>query len=148
MAESANDLGEEWHTVYAVLSAQYLKVRIEDEDRSVRIPFANPEHASIAKRVIEVDSELQAHLVKRSLEVENCELIGWVPLPLMCLHSTFRMCTPERNTDEVNVRIDRSFTCLTVRLARLSINSFLENVELVIRTLGEFGEDAVKAKQA
>ena len=48
----------------------------------------------------------------------------------------------------MNVRIDRSFTCLTVRLARLSINSFLENVELVIRTLGEFGEDAAKASQA
>lgn len=40
----------------------------------------------------------------------------------------------------------RSFTCLTVRLARLSINAFLENVELVIRTLGEFGEDAEKAQ--
>ena len=62
-----------------------MKVRIEDEDRSVRIPFANPEHASIAKRVIEVDSELQAHLVKRSLDVEDCELIGCVPSNLICL---------------------------------------------------------------
>ena len=37
---------------------------------------------------------------------------------------------------------NRTFTCLTVRLTRLTVNSFLENVELVIRTLGEFGEDA------
>jgi len=30
---------------------------------------------------------------------------------------------------------------LTVRLARLSLNAFLENVDLVIRTLQEFGPD-------
>jgi len=35
-----------------------------------------------------------------------------------------------------------TFTCLTIRLARLTVNSFLENVELIIRTLGEFGQDA------
>ena len=36
----------------------------------------------------------------------------------------------------------RTYTCLTIRLARLTINSCLENIELVIRTLGEFGEEA------
>lgn len=42
----------------------------------------------------------------------------------------------------------RTFTCLTIRLARLTVNSFLENIELVVRTLGEFGEDAERQKDA
>ena len=36
----------------------------------------------------------------------------------------------------------RTFQTLTVRLARLSINGFLENVDLVVRTIGEFSEEA------
>jgi len=35
-----------------------------------------------------------------------------------------------------------TFKTLTVRLSRLTLNAFLENVDLVVRTLGEFGEDA------
>lgn len=34
------------------------------------------------------------------------------------------------------------FDTLTVRLARLTVNAFLENVDLVVRTLENFGEDA------
>ncbi|GBE87991.1 EKC/KEOPS complex subunit [Sparassis crispa] len=34
------------------------------------------------------------------------------------------------------------FVTLTVRLSRLVVNAFLENVDLVIHTIGEFGEDA------
>ncbi|KAF8312527.1 hypothetical protein DL93DRAFT_2082136 [Clavulina sp. PMI_390] len=34
------------------------------------------------------------------------------------------------------------FDTLTVRLARLVLNAFLENVDLVTRTLGAFGDDA------
>ena len=45
---------------------------------SVRIPFASPKHASIAKQVIEVDPELQPQAVKRTLVVENDELIAYV----------------------------------------------------------------------
>ncbi|KAI9574005.1 transcription factor Pcc1-domain-containing protein, partial [Boletus coccyginus] len=37
-----------------------------------------------------------------------------------------------------------TFQTLTVRLARLSVNGFLENVDLVVRTIGEFGEEADK----
>ncbi|KIY43988.1 transcription factor Pcc1, partial [Fistulina hepatica ATCC 64428] len=33
------------------------------------------------------------------------------------------------------------FSTLTVRLARLTANSFLENVELVARTMAEFSPD-------
>lgn len=36
----------------------------------------------------------------------------------------------------------RTFQTLTVRLARLSVNGFLENVDLVVRTIGNFGEEA------
>ncbi|KAL5503958.1 hypothetical protein ACEPAH_8030 [Sanghuangporus vaninii] len=89
---AANDQ-DQWHTV------------------SVRIPFASSKHASIAKQVIEVDPELQPQAVKRTLTVEDDELIA-------------------------------TFTCLTIRLARITINAFLENVDLVIRTLGEFSPDA------
>ncbi|KAF8440423.1 transcription factor Pcc1-domain-containing protein [Boletus edulis BED1] len=35
-----------------------------------------------------------------------------------------------------------TFQTLTVRLARISINGFLESIDLVIRTIGEFGEVA------
>jgi len=35
-----------------------------------------------------------------------------------------------------------TFKTLTIRLARLTVNGFLENVDLVVRTLGDFGEDA------
>ncbi|KZT29749.1 transcription factor Pcc1, partial [Neolentinus lepideus HHB14362 ss-1] len=34
-----------------------------------------------------------------------------------------------------------TFTTLTVRLARLTLNAFLENVELVVRTIGQFGAE-------
>lgn len=35
-----------------------------------------------------------------------------------------------------------NFKTLTIRLARLAVNSFLENVDLVVRTLEQFAEDA------
>ncbi|THH12296.1 hypothetical protein EW146_g7750 [Bondarzewia mesenterica] len=35
-----------------------------------------------------------------------------------------------------------TFSTLTVRLARLTLNAFLDNVDLVVRTIGEFGEEA------
>jgi len=37
-----------------------------------------------------------------------------------------------------------AFSTLTVRLARLTVNSFLENVDLVTRTLEGFADDAEK----
>ncbi|KZT07783.1 transcription factor Pcc1 [Laetiporus sulphureus 93-53] len=41
-----------------------------------------------------------------------------------------------------------SITTLTVRLARLTVNAFLENVDLVVRTIGEFGGDAERRQTA
>ncbi|KAF5367417.1 hypothetical protein D9758_003611 [Tetrapyrgos nigripes] len=38
-----------------------------------------------------------------------------------------------------------TFTTLTIRLARLTVNAFLENVDLVVRTIQQFGQDAEKA---
>jgi EKC/KEOPS complex subunit PCC1/LAGE3 len=35
-----------------------------------------------------------------------------------------------------------TFQTLTIRLARLSLNGFLENVDLIVRTIAEFGEEA------
>ncbi|TFK33247.1 CTAG/Pcc1 family [Crucibulum laeve] len=37
-----------------------------------------------------------------------------------------------------------TFETLTIRLARLTVNGFLENVDLVVRTLEQFGEEADK----
>jgi len=71
-------------------------------------------HANIARNVIGVDRELQAHAVKREMAVEGDELVA-------------------------------TFKTLTVRLTRLTLNAFLENVELIIRTLEEFGADAEEA---
>lgn len=36
---------------------------------------------------------------------------------------------------------------MTVRLARLVVNAYLENVDLVVRTIGEFGEQAERPPQ-
>ena len=46
--------------------------------RSVRIPFANPRHASIAKQAIEVDQELQPHAVIRELTLDGDVLLAYV----------------------------------------------------------------------
>ncbi|KLO12746.1 transcription factor Pcc1, partial [Schizopora paradoxa] len=35
-----------------------------------------------------------------------------------------------------------NFNCSTVRLTRLTVNAYLENVDLVLKTLSAFGEDA------
>ncbi|KAF8638320.1 hypothetical protein AX17_002340 [Amanita inopinata Kibby_2008] len=37
-----------------------------------------------------------------------------------------------------------TFSTMTVRLARLTANAFLENVDLVVRTIQEFSEEAEK----
>ena len=39
-----------------------------------------------------------------------------------------------------------TFSTMTVRLARLTLNAFLENVDLVVRTIAHFGEDAERGK--
>ena len=44
--------------------------------------------------------------------------------------------------------VNSTFKTLTVRLARLVVNAYLENVDLVVRTLSEFGEDAERVPQA
>jgi len=56
-------------------------------------------------------------------------------------HAVKRTLTVEGNA------LVASFSTLTVRLARLTLNSFLENIDLVVRTLAEFADDAEKDKQ-
>jgi len=53
------------------------------------------------------------------------------------LHAVQRILMVEDDT------LIATFKTLTIRLARLTVNGFLENVDLVIRTLGAFGEDAL-----
>jgi hypothetical protein len=42
--------------------------------RTISIPFAIAAHANIAKRAIQVDRELNAHLIERKMEVEGSVL--------------------------------------------------------------------------
>jgi len=39
-----------------------------------------------------------------------------------------------------------TYETLTVRLARLVVNAYLENVDLVVRTLEAFGDDAAEPR--
>ncbi|ELU40170.1 Pcc1 domain-containing protein [Rhizoctonia solani AG-1 IA] len=88
---------------------------------TVRVPFLSPAHASIAQKTIQVDKELQPHAVKRTLTVEGNDLVA------SCVYGVPHI---------------RTFSTLTLRLARLTLNGFLENVDLVSRTMMEFGDHA------
>ena len=97
----------------------------------MRIPFASVKHALIAKQAIEVDVELQPHAVERFLAVEGDTLIAYaIDLVDFVIILNYRT---------------RTFKTLTIRLARLTVNGFLENVDLVVQTLAEFGEDAERS---
>ncbi|KAH9942768.1 transcription factor Pcc1-domain-containing protein [Amylocystis lapponica] len=48
----------------------------------------------------------------------------------------------KRQLEVENDILVATFTTATIRLARLTANAFLENVDLVVRTIGEFGEGA------
>lgn len=85
----------------------------------------------IAKQAIEVDAELQPHAVERLLTVEGDTLIAYAT-GFVDLFIILNRCT-------------RTFKTLTIRLARLTVNGFLENVDLVVRTLADFGEDAERS---
>lgn len=75
---------------------------------------------------------MQPHAVKRILEVEGAIVVAFVGFssPII-LRADLESC--------------RTISTLTIRLARLSLNAFLENVDLVVRTLHEFGSDQATA---
>jgi len=75
---------------------------------------------------IPLTSNRHADIVKRVIEVD----------PELQPHAVKRELTIE---DSILIA---TFSTQTIRLARLTINSFLENVDLVIRTLGEYGDEA------
>ena len=95
---------------------------------TVTIPFLSEEHAQIVKQVLDVDRELQPHAVKRVLEVHGNNLIAFVPLR-------------SQDSESINLSLwhARKLSTLTIRLARLSTNALLENVDLIVHTLDEFG---------
>lgn len=70
---------DDWHTVYAPYHlTRYLSRLTFVQFRTIRVPFLSPEHADIAKRVIDVDKELQPKAVKRTLAVEGEILVACV----------------------------------------------------------------------
>jgi len=48
----------------------------------------------------------------------------------------------QRTLEVENEILVATFYTLTVRLARLTVNAFLENVDLVVRTLKQYGNQA------
>jgi len=80
-------------------------------------------------QVIDVDPELQPESVKRTLTADGNDLVAYV-------------FTTGRSPSCIHLTTYRTFSTSTVRLARLTTNGFLENVDLVARTIGEFGEDS------
>jgi len=55
--------------------------------------------------------------------------------------------SPQAVKRELSVQDNKliaTFHTLTVRLARLTLNAFLENVDLVVRTINQFGAEAEK----
>lgn len=87
----------------------------------------------IAKQTIEVDSELQPQAVMRALSTEENVLLAYA-------NTRFY-----KTNENLMVVYRRTFSTLTIRLARLTVNSFLENIDLVVRTLEEFGEEAERS---
>ncbi|KAL0577131.1 hypothetical protein V5O48_004845 [Marasmius crinis-equi] len=75
---------------------------------------------------IPFSSEKHAQIAKRSIEVD----------PELQPHAVKRTISVEGNI------LHAEFATLTVRLARLSVNAFLENVDLVVRTIEQFGAEA------
>ncbi|GJJ08581.1 hypothetical protein Clacol_002800 [Clathrus columnatus] len=95
----------------------------------VRIPFMTQDHARLVCQVLEVDKELSAEAVERTFDVQGNILI-------VSVHNSL---TAKVRKLEI---FSSSFNTLTIRLARLTLNSFLENLDLVTRTLEAFADDA------
>ncbi|RCH96362.1 hypothetical protein CU097_002549, partial [Rhizopus azygosporus] len=74
---------------------------------TLEIPLPNERLATIAARVIEVDKELKADQVKRTIAAEG---------------------------NILKVRFD----CYTTKMLRVSVNSFLEYLTMVTRTMEAF----------
>ncbi|KIK63002.1 hypothetical protein GYMLUDRAFT_242081 [Collybiopsis luxurians FD-317 M1] len=83
-------------------------------------------HSVILK--IPFASEKHALIAKQTIEVD----------PELQPHAVKRTIEAQDNV------LVATFSTLTIRLARLAANAFLENVDLVVRTLEQFGEEAEK----
>jgi EKC/KEOPS complex subunit PCC1/LAGE3 len=68
-------------------------------------------------------------------------MLSYVNSPSMVM-SCLRTCVINTPFSCRSVVLHSTFYTLTVRLARLTLNSFLENVDLVVRTIGQFADDA------
>lgn len=50
-------------------------ISVHADDRTLRIPFLNAEHAAVAKRALDVDREVNAGLVERVTELQGEVLV-------------------------------------------------------------------------
>ena len=109
---------------------------------TVRIPLPTPRQAEIVKEVIEVDRELKAHLVSRTLALEGSELVACVALHDSLAVASNRPCLLLARTEIYHAQLadlaHSTFACLTIRQARVSLDHFLSDVGLVIETIETF----------
>ncbi|KAF9456762.1 transcription factor Pcc1-domain-containing protein [Collybia nuda] len=94
-------------------------------------PFAaTPHNVDTIDRIIGIPfgSNKQATIAKQAIEVD----------------AELQTQAVKRTLEVKNEVLIASFSTLTIRLARLTVNGFLENVDLVVRTLESFGEEADK----
>ena len=68
-------------------------------------------------------------------------MLSYVNSPLTAM-SYLRTCIINTPFFCRSVGFHSTFYTLTVRLARLTLNSFLENIDLVVRTISQFADDA------
>ena len=96
--------------------------------REAAIPFPTQELAEIARRVISVDKELKPALVDRQLTVNGSDLIAYAANAARFGQSlTYRFC--------------RTFRAVSVRQARVALDHFFSDVELVSDTMLQLGPD-------
>ncbi|KAI8890668.1 transcription factor Pcc1, partial [Backusella circina FSU 941] len=79
----------------------------------LEIPFTSERLATIAQRVLNVDEELKTSQVHRVL-------------------------TTEENILKAQHVYYRSFECVSTKMLRVSVNSFLEYLTMVVKTMDEF----------
>ncbi|ODQ50075.1 transcription factor Pcc1 [Saitoella complicata NRRL Y-17804] len=87
--------------------------KVLDHVVTLQIPFPTPQLAAHAKRILDVDEEIKPDQVRRSTRVQEGQSV-----------------------------LEATFECDSSRMARVSVNAFLEAVGVVVEVMGEFvGEE-------
>ena len=101
---------------------------------SLRIPLPSPDTALLVKRVIDVDKPLRPRELTRDLTLEGPVLVAFV-----LLSSSSCLLPLSSELTLAPTRLARSsFRAASVAQARVALDHFLSDVELVVQTLDRF----------